>query len=103
MSRQSRKGDRREREWADLNGGVKLSRKGYEGPDVATPPLRLNRVFTRWEVKSKEDLPKWLADWMGQMGRYGNVPLVFRQNRKPWFMLVRVDPATDLEEVDPLD
>lgn len=102
MSKSSRKGDRREHEWAEKVGGEKISRKGYEGPDVISPPIHLTKAMMRWEVKSKEDLPDWLVGeegWLGQMEREGADALVFRQNRKPWYMIVRIGDE-DLEELE---
>ena len=103
MSKSSRKGDLREREFATKFLGdvrYKLSRKGYEGPDVGGSTLRLNKLFTWFEVKSKEDLPQWLVGegegdkegWLAQMRREGADAIVFRQNRKPWLLLTEIDP-----------
>lgn len=110
MSKSSRKGDRRELEFATKFLGhakYKLSRKGYKGPDVGAKPLRLKKVFTFFEIKSKEDLPLWLvgdgdADsegWLAQMDREGADAVVFRQNHKPWYMIVKITPE-DFEEVE---
>lgn len=93
LSKSSRKGDRREHEWAHVVGGEKLSRKGYEGPDVKSDPLELRKVFEYWEVKSTEDLPLWLVGdegWIGQMHREGADAVVFRQNRKQWYLLTPI-------------
>ena len=98
MSKSSRKGYLREQEWADLVGGKKMSRLGYEGPDVISPNKRFTPNLSVWEVKSKEDLPAWLVGpegWLGQMEREGADAIVFRQNRKPWYMIVKIS-AEDL-------
>lgn len=98
MSRASRKGDVREHEWANEWGGKKLSKKGYEGPDVKTPPLVLAEPMTIWEVKSKEDLPLWLVGesetrdkrgWIPQMEKDGSHGIAFRQNYKDWYFIAR--------------
>ena len=109
MSKSSRKGDRREHQWADEIGGEKLSRKGYEGPDVKSAPVHLLTPLMNWEVKSKEALPNWLVGkpekgqeegWLTQMEREGADALVFRQNRGPWYMIVQVT-GEDFEEIKP--
>ena len=100
MSKQSRKGDLREHEWAGECDGIKISRKGYEGPDVQSLPTRIKKVFRFWEVKSTEDLPKWLVGeegWLGQMEREGADAVVFRQNRKGWYLITPIS-ADDLEQ-----
>lgn len=91
MSKSSRKGARREREWADKWNGHKVSRLGYEGPDVVTPSLNLTEPLRVWEVKSKEALPKWLVDWLEQVDREGADALAFRQNRGDWYVIIRAD------------
>ena len=94
MSKSSRKGNRRELEFAEFIGGEKLSRLGYEGPDVGSKPMHLTKPFRLWEVKSAEDLPLWLVGpegWLGQMEREGADGLVFRQNRKPWYLIVKIE------------
>lgn len=94
MTKQSRKGDKREHEWARFISGKKVSRKGYEGPDVISNPLHLQKPLTVWEVKSREELPNWFAGpegWLGQMHREGADAVVFRQNRKGWYMIVKID------------
>lgn len=93
MSKSSRKGDRREHEWAFIVGGEKLSRKGYEGPDVKSDPMKIDKVFEYWEVKSKEAMPAWLVGpdgWIGQMQREGADAVVFRQNHKQWYLLTPI-------------
>lgn len=102
MSKSSRKGDRREKEWADLWDGTKISRKGYQGPDVITPPLHINKL-AKWEVKSAENLPLWFIGvnkdgdegWITQMEREGADALAFRQNYGDWYIIVRADKLED--------
>ncbi len=100
MSKSSRKGARREHEWANLVGGEKKSRLGYEGPDVKSLPMRLTKAFSLWEVKSKESMPAWLVGpdgWLGQIEKSGAHAVVFRQNRGRWYMIVPLDdPMKDL-------
>lgn len=107
MSKSSRKGALRENEWARKVGGEKVSRLGYEGPDVESPPKVLNRKLRKWEVKSKEDLPDWFAGpdgWIGQMRREGADAIVFRRNRDNWFLLVELDyPPLDLIDAALMD
>lgn len=106
MSKSSRKGDLRENEFATLIGGKKISRKGYEGPDVESPPLRFGRTFSLWEVKSKEDLPAWLAGpegWLGQMKREGADAVVFRQNRGEWYAIIPLAPLVASQTAAHLD
>lgn len=94
----TRKGNRRENEWATLIGGKKLSRLGYEGPDVQSDPLQIVKSFELWEIKSKEAMPEWLVGdkgWIGQMHREGADAIVFRQNRGQWYLLTPISP-TDL-------
>ena len=99
MTKQSQKGDRREHEWASIVGGEKISRKGYEGPDVRSEPLQMVKSFEHWEVKSTEALPNWLVGpegWLGQMEREGADAVVFRQNRKQWYLITPIT-AGELE------
>lgn len=105
MSKSSRKGNRREHEWANLVGGEKKSRLGYKGPDVHSLPMKLTRRLEYWEVKSDEKLPLWLIGvnasgeegWLTQMEREGADAVVFRQNRGKWYMIVPLpDPVEDL-------
>lgn len=99
MSKSSRKGDSRENERAADTGGEKVSRKGYEGADVVHPPLVLRSPLRICEVKSKEDLPLWLVGvdkngnegWITQMEREGADYIAFRQNRQPWYVIMRAD------------
>lgn len=77
-------------------GGKKHSRKGYEGPDVVSPPMKVAKTFEYWEVKSTEALPNWLVGddgWIGQMHREGADAVVFRQNRKQWYLLTPISAA----------
>lgn len=101
MSKSSRKGNYRENQWAKFIGGKKLSRLGYEGPDVESKPLHLMKPLRLWEVKSREAMPEWLVGtegWIGQMKREGADALIFRQNRGNWYMLVEIEKG-DLEEI----
>lgn len=101
MSKSSRKGAYRERQWAKFVNGEKMSRLGYEGPDVKSKPLHLMKPLMSWEVKSREALPDWLVGtegWLGQMKREGADALVFRQNRGNWYMIVEIEEG-DLEEI----
>lgn len=101
MSKSSRKGAYRENQWAKFIGGEKLSRLGYEGPDVKSPPLHLMKPLALWEVKSREALPDWLVGtegWIGQMKREGADAIVFRQNRGSWYIIVEINEG-DLEQI----
>ena len=100
MSKSSRKGSRRELEWATFIGGEKKSRLGYEGPDVQSLPMKLTKELRLWEVKSKEAMPAWLVGpdgWLGQIAKSGADAVVFRQNNKGWYMIVPISSMNDLQ------
>ena len=90
MSKSSRKGAGGEREWAAFVGGEKLSRLGYEGPDVMSPSYRVTGLAV-WEVKRIKLLPKWFVAWLTQSLRAD--ALVFRQDNDRWWVVI---PASRL-------
>lgn len=70
-----------------LEGGVKVSRRGFEGHDVESEPYLLSAPVVRWEAKYREELPKWLKEWMEQALRQDS-PVAFRETRGEfWVML----------------
>lgn len=86
MARSNPKGARGEKEWAAYVSGVKVSRRGYEGPDVESPPARVGPL-TVWEVKLRKTLPAWLEDWMAQVQQHDAHAVAFRRNRGEWWIL----------------
>lgn len=92
MPRSSSKGHRGEHAWAKVLEGKKISRRGYEGPDVESPEQTISGL-TLWEVKVRASLPVWLEDWMDQTKREGAHALAVRRNRGEWWVLV---PASSL-------
>lgn len=92
MSKSSRKGANGEREWAEFTGGVKLSRLGYTGPDVLSPPCQVTDLKL-WEVKRVLELPKWLQAWLDQTVDEGADGLAFRVNNGSWWIAM---PASRL-------
>lgn len=94
MGNSRRKGFRGEHEWATKVGGSKISRTGYDGPDVESPPMSVDGLVL-WEVKRVKALPKWLDGWLVQARAEGADALAFRQDRDEWWVLV---PAHRLEE-----
>lgn len=93
MTNSRRKGARGEHEWAQqLPGGAKISRTGYEGPDVSSLPLKVSGL-TVWEVKRRAALPGWLQEWQTQALRE-HAAIAFREDRGDWWVMV---PAEWLE------
>lgn len=79
-----------------LEGGVKVSRRGFEGHDVESDPYLLAEPITRWEAKYRETLPKWLQEWMEQALRQDS-PVAFRQTRGDFWIMM---PLTWLAPAD---
>lgn len=90
-------GARYEREYATLRGGSKISRLGYEGPDVLmSDPLGVTGLRVA-EVKYRRRLPLWLEEWHEEIDRKGADYLVYRRARGPWMALL---PESRLEVLD---
>lgn len=85
-----RKGARGEHAWAKLMAGRKISRTGYDGPDVQTPPYKATGLEV-WEVKVRETLPAWLEGWLEQTVGQGADGLAFKRNRGDWWVIVPAD------------
>ena len=96
MARSNAKGTRGELSWAERVNGKKLSRRGYEGADVASPPWTIEPMSI-WEVKLRAEFPGWLEDWMTQVIAEGAHGLAMRRNYGEWWLLI---PASRLVKPD---
>lgn len=95
-----RKGVAGEREWATRVGGSKVSRTGYAGWDVDSPPVWLAGPLRKWEVKRRGTLPAMLTAWMAQCEDEDADAVAFRGDWGAWWVLIPAIRFVAEEEMD---
>jgi hypothetical protein len=94
-NRSRRKGAGGEREWAKVCGGRKISRTGYDGPDVEGRDLEL------YEVKRPGSGVTKLHAAIEQ-GQEEGAPLVaIRQDGAPWVVAMSAEVWFEIREILP--
>ena len=91
------KGQRGQLEAAKILKGEVIARTGFDGPDVRVRDgVHLGPLYDI-EVKRIAKLPAMLKAWLAQTEREGGDALLLREDRGPWYIVVRVPEYLEVE------